>query len=264
LKRYVISGGRVGYDRLQVLSRERWPVTASLFEEVGVAAGMSCVDLGCGSGDVTIELAQLVAPSGLVIGIDMDEVKLELAREAAAGRGLANVEFRAGDVDAWSADPEYDLVYCRFLLHHLVDPRDLLRRMWAAVRPGGALVVEDVDFGGAICDPPNDGHEFARGIYVELLRRRGGDPAMGRELRRVFLELGTTPAVRLRQGVWSEGEAKAMPLLTLEAIADAIRAEGLGTDEEIARAEASLATFLDDPETLITTPWIFQVWARKP
>ena len=52
LARYVIRGGRHGYDRLQVLHRSRWPDTARLFERVGVAPGMRCIDLGCGGGEV--------------------------------------------------------------------------------------------------------------------------------------------------------------------------------------------------------------------
>jgi ubiquinone/menaquinone biosynthesis C-methylase UbiE len=265
LKRYVISGGRIGYDRLQVLARERWPDTAELLGRIGVGPPMRCLDVGCGGGAVTLELARLVAAGGHVVGIDMDDVKLGLAREAAAERGLTNVEFRVGDVDAWSADAEYDLVYCRFLLQHLDDPRDLLRRMWAAVRPGGTLAVEDADFAGRFSEPPNEGHEFARRIYDELLRRRGGDPRIGRKLHGTFLELGApAPAIRLRQGVYSEGEPKTVSLLTLRATEDSVLAEDLATEDEIAAALSSLAAYTDDPRTLITTPWVFQVWAQKP
>ena len=102
MQRYVISGGRVGYDRLRVLARERWPDTAELLGRIGVEPGMHCLDLGCGGGDVA--LARLVSPGGQVVGIDMDEVKLGLAREVAVERSLDNVEFRAVDVEAWSAE----------------------------------------------------------------------------------------------------------------------------------------------------------------
>jgi SAM-dependent methyltransferase len=234
----VISGGRLGYDRLQVLARERWPDTAELLERIGVGPPMRCLDLGCGGGDVTMELARLVAREGQVVGID---------------------------IDAWSADAEYDLVYCRFLLHHLVEPRDLLHRMWAAVRQGGTLAVEDADFAGRFSEPPNEGHEFARRIYDELLRRRGGDPRIGRKLHGYFRELGApSPGIRLRQGAYVDGEPKTVSLLTLQATADSILAEDLATEDEVAAALSSLAAYTDDPRTLITTPWVFQVWAQKP
>jgi 2-polyprenyl-3-methyl-5-hydroxy-6-metoxy-1,4-benzoquinol methylase len=106
---------------------------------------MRCLDLGCGGGEVTFELARLVGAQGHVTGVDMDEVKLSLARATAAERGLTNVEFRAGNVNDWDEPAGFDLVYCRFLLQHLSRPVDLLRRMWAAVTSGGAIVVEDAD-----------------------------------------------------------------------------------------------------------------------
>jgi 2-polyprenyl-3-methyl-5-hydroxy-6-metoxy-1,4-benzoquinol methylase len=94
VERYVIRGGKEGYERLLLLSRDRWPDTAALLERPGLARGMRCVDLGCGGGAVTMEIARLVAPVGSVAGVDMDEIKLGLARQAAAARGLGNVEFR--------------------------------------------------------------------------------------------------------------------------------------------------------------------------
>ncbi|HYI73784.1 MAG TPA: class I SAM-dependent methyltransferase [Gaiellaceae bacterium] len=260
----MISGGRAGYDRLQVLARVRWPDTAELFERVGVGPGMHCLDLGCGGGDVTLELARLVGPEGRVTGIDMDEVKLELAREVAAERGLENVQFRVDDVTTWSAELKYDLVYCRFLLEHLVDPRDLLRRMWAGVERGGSLAVEDADFQGQICEPPNDGYELWRTMYMELLRRRGGDPEIGRKLHGYFLEVGApSPQLRLAQDVSTDGENKTLPLLTLAATADALQAEGLVTERDLQTAIASLTNLADDATTLVAGPWIFQVWARR-
>jgi ubiquinone/menaquinone biosynthesis C-methylase UbiE len=132
--RYVIRGGRDGYNRLLLLARASWPDTAALFDRAGIGPGMQCVDLGCGGGEVTFELARLVAPGGSVTGVDMDEVKLGLARAAAVQRGVGNVEFVAGNVSTWDEPDGYDVVYARFVLQHLSEPVDLLRRMWAAVR----------------------------------------------------------------------------------------------------------------------------------
>ena len=69
---YVIRGGKEGYERLLLLARERWPTTAALFERAGVSPGMRCIDLGCGSGSVTLEIARLIAPGGYVTGVDME------------------------------------------------------------------------------------------------------------------------------------------------------------------------------------------------
>ena len=151
--RYVIRGGKEGYDRLQVLARARWPDTRDLLERVGVRSGARCLDLGCGGGEVTFELARLVGTDGHVTGVDMDEVKLALGRASAVEQGLANVEFRAANVNDWSEASAYDLVYCRLLLEHLSQPVELVRRKWLAVNPGGTIVVEDADFDELFCEP---------------------------------------------------------------------------------------------------------------
>jgi ubiquinone/menaquinone biosynthesis C-methylase UbiE len=263
MERYVLRGGRTGYDRLRVLAASRRTDTLELFKLAGLRPGMRCADLGCGSGDVTFELATLVGPAGSVVGVDMDQAKLEPARVVGRERGLVNVAFQEGDVNQWQATGGYDFVYCRFLFQHLAQPVDLLRRMWEAVRPGGVLAVEDADLEGIFCDPDNAGFSFYRRFYAEVLARNGGDPGCARRLARYFREIGITdPAMRMLQG-FIEGDAKVMPLLTLEAIADSIVSAGLAGADEVVSAIEDLAAFTADPGTTIADPRIFQVWARR-
>jgi ubiquinone/menaquinone biosynthesis C-methylase UbiE len=255
VERYVIRGGHEGYNRLLLLARASWPDTAALFSRAGIRPGMKCVDLGCGGGEVTFELARLVAPGGSVTGVDMDEVKLGLARTAAVERGIGNVEFTARNVNSWDEPDGYDVVYSRYLLQHLSEPVDLLRRMWAAVRSGGLVIVEDADFDGWCCHPPNEGFDFFVRAYAEVIRRRGGDHATGRKLYHYFLEAGIpTPHVDLVQSVFVSGEGKELARSTLDATSEAILSEGVATSDELAAALASLRQFTDDDTTLIARP----------
>ena len=152
VERYVIRGGKEGHERLLLLSRERWPSTAALFARAGLAPGMRCIDLGCAGGEVTMEIAGWSSP-GAVTGVDMDKIKLDLARQETAARGLSNVEFRLLDVGDWDEPGGYD-VYCRFLLQHLSQPVGLLRRMWAGVRPGVfSSPRTPISMGGAVIRP---------------------------------------------------------------------------------------------------------------
>ena len=99
---YTLRGGKWGYDRLLLLSRDRWPDTAALFKRAGLTTGMRCMDLGCGGGEVTMEMARWVSPSGSAVGIDMDSVKLDLGTKTARDRGMTNVVFRQMYVDDWN------------------------------------------------------------------------------------------------------------------------------------------------------------------
>jgi ubiquinone/menaquinone biosynthesis C-methylase UbiE len=261
---YVIRGGKEGYERLLLLARDRWPDTEALFARVGLAPGMRCLDLGCGGGEVTLQMARMVAPDGSVTGIDMDGVKLGLGRQEAARRGLENVEFRQLNVLDWAEPGGYDVVYSRFLLQHLSDPLALLRRMWAAVRPGGVLAVEDADFGGWCCHPPNEALDFFARAYQQVLQRRGGDDTAGRKLYGYFLAAGIPgPQVAVVQSVWTEGEEKTLAWSTLDATAAAIVSERLATEDEVTAALAALERYTADPRTLIGGPRTFQLWSRR-
>ncbi len=263
-ERYVIRGGEAGYKRLALLARTRWPDTAALLARAGLAAGMRCLDLGCGGGQVTLEIARLVAPEGSAVGVDMDEIKLALARQTAADDGLVNVEFRQLDVAQWDETDSYDAVYSRFLLQHLDAPVDLLRRMWAAIRPRGVLIVEEADFDGWCCHPANEAFDFFVSAYDMALTRRGGDAAFGRKLYAGFLAAGVpVPEVGLVQPVWTGGEGKALAWSTLEASAEAIVAERVASRTEVSAALEGLWQFTANPHTLISGPRVFQLWVRR-
>src|SRR5688572_6668150 len=110
-ERYIIEGGQQGKARLSVLSRALQPTTLQLFERVGLTAGMRCLDVGCGGGDVTLEMARLVGPEGRVCGFDFDAEILALARRDAEEAQLHHVEFQVADALTHQSEATYDLVY---------------------------------------------------------------------------------------------------------------------------------------------------------
>src|SRR5258708_3834799 len=142
--RYVIRGGVEGRERLRILARVMQPFTDGLFERLNIGSGMACLDAGCGGGDVTFELALRVGPTGRVAGIDLDEIKLGLARQEAASLGFEHVSFHQTDVDAGQFEIEFDIVYARFLLTHLADPAAAIAKMQSWRKPGRILVSEEL------------------------------------------------------------------------------------------------------------------------
>jgi len=267
MERYVISGGNAGYKRLQLLARRQRPGTLEVLRLAGVRPGMRCLDLGCGNGDVTFELARLAGPDGSVTGLDMDPVKLGLARDEAAARGLANVTFRTANIRDWHEPGAYDLVFSRFLLQHLAAPTVVLAQMWEAVAPGGVLIATDADLAGHFCDPPNEGFRFYVEKYQQALRLNGGDPDMARKLYRCFLTAWLPePQVRMTQDLDTDpdGDIKLIALSTLEATMESITSAGLATVAEAEAAYADMAAFIADPHSLVGDPRIFSVWAYRP
>jgi SAM-dependent methyltransferase len=261
---YIIRGGVEGQKRLEVLARVLWPTTSRLLAEAGLAPGMTCLDLGCGGGDVTVRLAAAVGPRGQVTGVDVDETILGLARWDATRLGLANVEFRRLDVQDWGDESRYDCVYARFLLTHLADPPGLLRRMLRAVRPGGVAVVEDIDASGHFCYPPCAGFDAYVRLYRAAAARRGADADIGPKLHGMLLDVGwRDPQLNVIQPAFTSGEGKRMALLTLTNIAGSVLAGGLATAAELQSVMDDLERFTDEPRTLISLPRIFQLWGRR-
>jgi SAM-dependent methyltransferase len=262
---YVIRGGLAGRERLRVLARVTWPTTSVLLERVGVAASSRCLDMACGGGDVTMALARL-APDGFVVGADIDEPQLDIARREAAEAGLANVDYRVLDVMQPPGDDEqFDLIYVRFLLTHLPDPSLALTHLCARLAPGGALVVEDIDYTGSFCHPDNAAYRRYVQLYTDAVTRRGGDPNIGRRLPSLLRATGLADRqMNVVQPAGWDGEVKTMAPVTLEAIADAVLAAGLCTVEELNKTVDDLYAFAADDGSVLSTPRIVQVWGRRP
>jgi ubiquinone/menaquinone biosynthesis C-methylase UbiE len=260
MSQYVLARDTEGAERLRMLSRVLDRTTGELLKRVGIAPCLRCLDLGCGVGEVTIAIARWVGPEGLAVGIDADAHFLDLARREAAQRGVAAV-FRLGDACALQAESGYDLAYARFLLSHLPNPADALRQLVAATRPGGVIVVEDVDFSGHFSYPRNGAFTRYQELYQAVVRARGADPDLGPRLPELFEDAGIErvhfdvllPAFR-------DGEGKQIARVTMQAIRQAVIAAGLATDAEVEEIVAELSAFERDRRTIMSMPRIFQVW----
>lgn len=258
---YVIEGGQAGKARLNVLSQTLEPTTLALFERIGIAPGMDCLDVGSGGGDVTRLLAHLVGPRGRVVGLDFDAEIVCLAAADAQAAGLDQVSFRAANVYDLEPEPRFDRVYVRFLLTHLPDPARALRKLVQMLKPGGILIAEDVEMNGRFCYPAFPLFEAGAHLYSTAARRKGGDPEIGPKLPSLFQAAGLQEVgVNLVQPVFLHGKGKTMMSLTLHRIADTVLAEGLATAHEFQQLVTEIAAFEARPDTLVSLPRIFQVW----
>ena len=262
---YAIRGGVTGRERLRILGRVMAAPTAALLDRIAIREGDACIDVGCGGGDATLDLALRVGPHGTVVGLDLDDVKLQIAREEAQSRSLANVTFHHLDFRDHSADRAYDVVYVRFLLTHLEDPAGAVRAFFTYVRPGGAIAVEDIDFSGSFTHPPSPAAARYFDLYCATVRRRGGDPNIGPKLPSLLLDAGFDEVgVAVVQPVGLTGEAKLLNPLTMQGIADAVLADGLASSEEIDRLVDELIAFAENPRTVAGLPRVVQAWGRRP
>jgi len=130
---YAFAGGLAGKERLDVLHRVHGSFTCALLDSVGIKRGARCLDAGCGGGHVSRELAARVGETGTVVGIDLDEVALDLARSDALAAGITNVEFRASDATDLDVSG-FDVVFARFLLSHVGDAATVVKALVQAIK----------------------------------------------------------------------------------------------------------------------------------
>jgi ubiquinone/menaquinone biosynthesis C-methylase UbiE len=262
---YIIQGGVAGRERLRILSRVMRPTSLALLQRAGLQAGMKVLEIGCGGGDLAFDIARIVAPSGRVRGTDIDQTKLDLATREAAELSLTNIEFQLGNITESAPAGNFDFVHTRFVLTHLTDPAQALKHIRAALRPGGIIVLEDIDFSGYFCYPDCAALWRYVHLYTETTRRRGVDPNIGPRLPSLLVEAGfENIQANIVQSSGLAREVKLISPLTMENIADAVIGEGLATAEEIERIVKDLYAFADKPGTLGSTPRIFEAWATQP
>ncbi|MEU1311563.1 class I SAM-dependent methyltransferase [Streptomyces cinnamoneus] len=165
------------------------------------------LDIGCGPGSITADLAALV-PRGRVTALDAAPGILEQARAVAAERGVDNVDFTTGDVRALDfPDGSFDVVHAHQVLQYLDDPVGALREMRRVCRPGGVVAVRDVVYTAMTWYPRVAGLDDWQRLYVRVARAGGGEPDAGSRLLSWALQAGftdVTPSV----GTWCYADAE--------------------------------------------------------
>jgi len=144
--------------------------------------GMSLLDIGCGPGSITVDLAARVAP-GRVTAVEVSDGALELARTYAAQRGQDNIDFVVADAHTLDLpDAAFDVVHAHQVLQHLADPVLALEQLRRVCRPGGIVAARDGDYAGFTWYPQEPALDEWLALVRKAMRANGGEPDAGRRL----------------------------------------------------------------------------------
>jgi ubiquinone/menaquinone biosynthesis C-methylase UbiE len=216
--------------------------------------GMRVLDVGCGPGTITLDLARRVAP-GSVVGIDPAADVVEAAARDAADEGVENVRFVAGDVYALEVDGPFDVVHAHQVLQHVPDPVSALREMRRVCAPDGLVAVRDSDYHAFTWYPADPRLDRWLDLYQLVARADGGEPDAGRMLGAWAHAAGYSQVTNLAS-VWcfANDEDRAWwgglwaDLVTSSRFATRAGELGLADDAELATLAAAWREWSTNPD----------------
>jgi SAM-dependent methyltransferase len=249
-------------ERLDLLEALFDPGTIRLLDERGVRPGWRCLEVGAGGGSIAAWLCDRVMPDGSVLAIDLDT-------RWVAQLSRPNLDVRVHDLlaDDLPRD-EFDLVHVRLVVSWLHEPRAGLERLIGALKPGGLLLVEELDFVSAVPDPhmdpgPRELFERVVGAHNAVLAdRHAFDPFYGRSVAADLEAAGLTDTgSEARAATWhGGGPGGRLWQLTIVQVRDTIVTGGHMSEAEV---EAALA-LCDDPRLTTVSPLMMGAWGRRP
>ncbi len=173
-------------------------VTARFFSEARIGEGMQVLDIGSGTGDVSILVSELVGSTGSVMGIDRNAVTVEIATEHARKAGKANVMFVHDDVESMNLTGRFDAIVGRFVLRELKDPVRSLRKLSHLLAPEGIIAFQEKVLALPVTTFPHLSLVDQICSWMDAVRHRAGvELAMGAKLPSFYLAAGL-PSPHLR------------------------------------------------------------------
>jgi ubiquinone/menaquinone biosynthesis C-methylase UbiE len=264
---YVLGNQDNEIARLEMQATLFEPLTKHTLLNVGLKKGMSCIDIGCGSGSVTRLMADTVGETGRVVGVDIDDRYLLYCTRNINSR--QNIEFIHDDICKSRLDGKerFDIVYSRFMFHHLTDRREAVRSMRRLTKKGGTIMIQDLDHapGAWLCYPQNKVFNTLRKVYVALIRKVGGDPLVGRKLYKLLINESLnanldcySPCILMGQEQYSS-----LGWQLAESIKPQILDHGLQSEQEYNKMYEGLRRLAKDKGTFVTYSRLFSAIGRN-
>lgn len=267
-KDYVLGTHDEEIERLGLQHRIWRPRALDAWRRAGLTIGSRALDVGCGPGWATADLGEIVGPAGHVTAVDRSERFLAAAAERARGRGLHQVDFVSRDLDEDPLpDVTVDVAWCRWVLGFVRDPRSLLERIAATLRPGGRLVIHEYfAYETWRFAPPSPVQDAFVRVVIDGWRAAGGEPNIGLNLPAWLAELGfaverTHPIIDV---VDSSSYIWQWPASFVEVGARRYAELGALTGDQADEIIADVARRERDPDTLMVTPGVLEIIARRP
>ncbi|WP_035515792.1 class I SAM-dependent methyltransferase [Paraburkholderia nodosa] len=263
---YIINTDDNARLRLGIQSRLYEQSSVDLISRAGTLRGRKILEVGCGSGAMTLHLAHAAGPQGKVTAIDNSQAQLDASRQFVTESGFDNVTFFEGDVNCLDhLENSYDLVYCRMVLHHVADADHAIREMVNVLSPDGHLLCEEpVIHDGSFSFPPSEAiDEFIR-ILRSCFRMNNRDYKIAFRMENVIRNFGLEiEHSRLYHPLLNSPEEKLLYAMSLRDLAPQMIKNGIIDPSSVSNLHEKLVD-LANSGTTMTWARMHSVLARKP
>lgn len=193
--------------RLTIQARVVDPISRRFFHAAGLSKGMRVLDVGSGAGDVAILLAEIVGPTGSIVGTDRSRDALDLARRHVEELGLGNITFQLGDPSELMFDQPFDAVAGRYVLQFVSEPSRFLALLLRHLAPDGVVAFHELDWNGARSWPPVRSYDECCHWCAATIRAKGAATDLGSRLASVFADAGLKAAESRLESAIGSGPA---------------------------------------------------------
>ena len=189
--------GRTSNETTRLIEQSRiyGESTHRLCKRAGIIEGMRVLEIGSGAGDVALTLAELVGPTGQVIGVDVNADILDTARQRATDAGMQNVEFIAGDARSLTFTEKFDAIVGRFVLMYMADPGEAFAKLITHLKPGGIAAFQEPEYTlyPAFLHPDTPLMNQLITWILDVFEHSGAHLNMGIGLYQAFVDAGLPP-----------------------------------------------------------------------
>jgi ubiquinone/menaquinone biosynthesis C-methylase UbiE len=264
---YLLGGGVGESERLARQASELAPESEAVIDRVGLGAGDSAIDLGCGPCGVLELLHRRVSPGGRVVGLDSNPAHVEMASEFLSKRGLDAVEVVAGDARGTGLPGDsFDLVHARTLLINVPDPGQVVAEMVRLAKPGGWVAGLEPEPELGICYPAHPAFDRIDELFLAAFTSTGADPRVGRKMAELYRDAGLeNVAVEARARVYPIGHSRrTVRVDVVRAMRPRILELGLADEAELEELDATARAHLQNEDVVVMPHLNVLAWGRKP
>ena len=246
-------------ERQKLLARIMGPVTDQLLESLPLPSLSRCLDVGCGMGETTRQLAGKLDNVVELIGVDQDSSLIEVARSVPGPDG--KITFQQGDATHLSfEDQTFDFVFARYLLHHLDQPQVVLAEMLRVCKSGGIVAVQEPDCAKQFCYPESWAYEKIPDIYSRVF----ANAFIGRQLYSLFRQLGCpSPHIDVMTLAGVNVELRRSYRMVMEAIGPYLIGKGILDSKELQDLCKELRRVEEQDDVLCVWSPTFSVWVNR-